>query len=243
MSMKERILQLYNLNKIDKELHELISLRGDMPAKIEDLSSEKNQLDERADDLRRELDEIVTSENIVAEENDHLLEKIEKNDNLLRSGAVKNNKEYDALAKEIEDANAKIIENEKASKEDNSVRISTMENELVLIAGQLEDVNVELEQNLKELEELTKQTGEEENELNAEREKLLSGIHPEDLSYYERISKVRFGEAVAIVRKGSCLGCYSSIPPQKAIEIRTADKFYSCESCGRILIAEELITA
>jgi len=243
MSMKERILQLYKLNQIDKELHELISLRGDIPAKIEDLSSEKNLHDKRANDLRAELDAIVAAESNVQTENNHLLEKIEKNDELLRSGAVKSNKEYDALAKEIEDATNKIKDNEKAAKEDNSAKKSAIENELVLIAGQLEEVNVELDQNLKELEELTKQTGEEETELNGQREEILKGIHPDDLSYYERISKVRFGEAVAVVRKGSCLGCYSSIPPQKAIEIRTADKFYACESCGRILIAEEIITA
>ncbi|MEO8514922.1 MAG: C4-type zinc ribbon domain-containing protein [Ignavibacteria bacterium] len=241
--MKERILQLYKLNQVDKELHELISLRGDIPAKIEDLSSEKNELDERAAELKREQDEIISAENNVAAENDHLLEKIEKNDELLRSGAVKSNKEYDALAREIDDAKTKIQENEKASKEDNSARKSAIENELTLIAGQLEDVNVELEQNLKELEELTKQTGEEETELNSQREEIIKTIEPEDIAYYDRISKVRFGEAVAIVRKGSCLGCYSSIPPQKAIEIRMAEKFFACESCGRILIAEEMITA
>ncbi len=243
MSMKERILQLYKLNQIDKELNELISLRGDIPAKIEDLSSEKNQLDERATELNRELVEISSAESSVIEENDHLLEKIEKNDELLRTGAVKSNKEYDALSREIDDAKAKIIENERISKEDNSARKSAIENELILIAGQLEDVNVELEQNLNELEELTKQTGEEEKELNLERDEILKTIEPEDISYYDRISKVRFGEAVALVRKGSCLGCYSSIPPQKAIEIRMAEKFFACESCGRILIAEEMITA
>lgn len=243
MSMKERILQLYKLNRIDRELHELISLRGDIPAKIEDLSSEKRELDERANELRKELDTIVEAENNVQNENTHLLEKIEKNDELLRSGAVKSNKEYDALAKEIDEATTKIKENEKAAKDDNSARKSAIENELVLIAGQLEDVNVELDQNLKELEELTKQTGEEETELNSQREEIIKSIEPEDLAYYDRISSVKYGEAVAVVRKGSCLGCYSSIPPQKAIEIRTADKFYACESCGRILIAEEIITA
>lgn len=241
--MKERILQLYKLNQIDKELNELISLRGDIPAKIEDLSSEKKQLDERAIELNRELVELTSAENSVIEENDHLLEKIEKNDELLRTGAVKNNKEYDALSREIDDAKAKIIENERTSKEDNSARKSAIENELILIAGQLEDVNVELEQNLSELEELTKQTGEEESELNSQRDDIIKTIEPEDISYYDRISKVRFGEAVALVRKGSCLGCYSSIPPQKTIEIRMAQKFFACESCGRILIAEEMITA
>ncbi len=243
MSMKERILKLYNLNKIDRELSELISLRGDIPARIDDLSSEKKQLDDRANELRGELDDINSSESNVQSENDELLKKIEKNDELLRSGALKSNKEYDALAKEIDDAETKIKNNEKAAKEDNSARKAAIENELVLIAGQLEDVNVELDQNLKELEELTKQTGEEEKELTSQRDELLKDIDPEDLAHYERISSVKFGEAVAVVRKGSCLGCYSSIPPQKAIEIRTADKFYSCESCGRILIAEEIITA
>lgn len=243
MSMKERLLLLYKLNRIDRELHELYSLRGDIPAKIEDLNSEKSEFDERTSTLKAELEDILNAEKNVQSENETLLERIEKDDERLRSGAVKSNKEYDALAKEIEDAKTRIKENERAAKEDNSARKSAIENELLLINGQLEDVNTELEQNRKELEELTKQTGEEEKELTGEREELIAKIDPDDYEHYSRLSKVRFGEAVAVVRKGSCLGCYSSIPPQKAIEIRMAEKFYACESCGRILIAEELITA
>jgi hypothetical protein len=49
------------------------------------------------------------------------------------------------------------------------------------------------------------------------------------------------GEAAAIVRKGNCSGCYNSIPPQRVIEIKTAEKVFTCQSCGRILISEELI--
>ncbi|MBE2217987.1 MAG: hypothetical protein IAE90_07290 [Ignavibacteria bacterium] len=243
MSMKERLIGLYKLNKVDRELHELMSLRGDIPLRIEDLESEKREHDNRAAELRKELEDIISAEEGVQTENDTLLEKIEKNDERLRSGALKSNKEYDALAKEIEDAKEKIHLNEKASKEDNSARKGEIENELSLIAGQLDEVNAELETNNHELEELTRQTGEEEKELVAERNEILKNIDPEDFAHYERISKVKYGEAVAIVRKGSCLGCYSSIPPQKAIEIRMAEKFYACESCGRILIAEELITA
>ncbi len=243
MSMKERLLLLYKLNRIDRELHELYSLRGDIPAKIEDLNSEKLELDERSNTLKAELEDILNAEKNVQAENDELLVRIEKDDERLRSGAVKSNKEYDALAKEIEDAKTRIKENERAAKEDTSARRLAIENEMLLIDGQLEDVNTELEQNQKELEELTKQTGEEEKELSTERKELISKIDPEDYEHYERLSKVRFGEAIAVVRKGSCLGCYSSIPPQKAIEIRMAEKFYACESCGRILIAEEMITA
>lgn len=243
MSMKERLLLLYKLNQVDKELHELFSLRGDIPVRIEDLESEKRELDQRSAEIQEQLDGITNAEKSVQEENDHLLEKIEKNDELLRAGAVKSNKEYDALAKEIEDAKEKIKLNEKAAKEDNSAKRSSIENELLLIKGQLDEIDAELASNQKDLEEVTKQTGEEETDLKTQREDILKNMDAEDLAHYERISKVLYGEAVAVVRKGSCLGCYSSIPPQKAIEIRMAQRFYSCESCGRILIAEELITA
>jgi uncharacterized protein len=241
--MKERLLLLYRLNQVDKELNELFSLRGDIPVRIEDLESEKRELDQRSAEIQEQLDEITNAEKNVQEENDHLLEKIEKNDELLRAGAVKSNKEYDALAGEIEDAKEKIKLNEKAAKEDNLAKRSSIENELLLIKGQLDEIDAELESNQKDLEEVTKQTGEEETDLKTQREDILKNMDAEDLVHYERISKVLYGEAVAVVRKGSCLGCYSSIPPQKAIEIRMAQRFYSCESCGRILIAEELITA
>ena len=147
------------------------------------------------------------------------------------------------MAKEIEDAKTKIEENERTLKDGFSKRKEELKNELMLIRGQLDEVNDELEQNSKELDELSKQTEEEEKELVGKREEILPQIPTEDIEFYERINKVKYGEAIAVVRKGSCLGCYSSIPPQKTIEIRMAERFYNCESCGRILIAEELITA
>lgn len=241
--VKERLLLLYKLNKIDKELNELISLRGDIPSKIEDLTFEKKELDSRVAELQAELDEIFNIEKTSQEENDKLLEKIEKDDKVLRSGSLKSNKEYDAMAREIEDANQKIQENEKKIKDGFTARKDELKNELSLIRGQLDEVNDELEHNHKELEELSKQTSEEEKELVTQKDEIIKQVMPEDIEYYDRINKVKYGEAVAIVRKGSCLGCYSSIPPQKTIEIRMAERFYNCESCGRILIAEELITA
>jgi predicted nucleic acid-binding Zn-ribbon protein len=160
---------------------------------------------------------------------------------MLRSGKVKTNKEYDSLAKEIQDAKDKIEENEKSLKEKYSERKSILENEISLIQKELQELEAELTENKNELDELSKMTEDEENELKSRRESLISQIIPEDLEFYQTINNVKFGEAVAVVRKGSCLGCYNSIPPQKAIEIKMAQKFYFCESCGRILISEELI--
>lgn len=241
--VKDRLLLLYKLNQVDKELNELISLRGDIPERIAELTAEKKTLDDRVDGLQKELDDIFNAEKSSQDENDKLLEQIEKDDKVLRSGELKSNKEYDAMAKEIENANTKIEENEKKLKDGFTAKKDKLKNELSLIRGQLDEVNEELEQNSKELEELTKQTEEEEKELLAKRQEVLPQISSEDMEFYDRVNKVKYGEAIAVVRKGSCLGCYSSIPPQKTIEIRMAERFFTCESCGRILIAEELIIA
>jgi predicted nucleic acid-binding Zn-ribbon protein len=168
---------------------------------------------------------------------------MEKNDELLRSGSAKSNKEYNALAKEIDDAKAKILGNEKMLKDEHIGKKEKLTAETETLKTQLSEIVTELEQNQKELQELSKQTEEEEKELKNQREDVVGKMTPEDIEHYDRKNSVKFGEAVAVVRKGSCLGCYSSIPPQKSIEIRMAERMFACESCGRILIAEELITA
>jgi predicted nucleic acid-binding Zn-ribbon protein len=239
--MKERLQLLYKLHKIDRELLELYSLRGDIPEKIDGFTRQKNEYEEQFAAMQVQLDEINKVEQQVQQENDTLLKRIEKNDELLRSGSVKSNKEYDALAREIELANIKIRENEKMLKEEYSEKKQDLAFQLGGLKAQIAEVKEDLEMNIQELEELTKQTEEEENDLKSKREEILPDIMPEDMESYNRINDSRYGEAMALVRKGSCLGCYSSIPPQRVIEIKMADRLFHCESCGRILIAEELI--
>jgi len=239
--MKDRLLLLYKLHKIDRELLELYSLRGDIPAKIEELTAQCNKLEGDFKSMQEQLSAINEIEDSVQEENDRLLEKIEKNDEILRSGAVKSNREYDALAKEIDDAKSKIDENERVLKDEYSGKKQDLAFQLGGLKVQISEVKEELEINTNELKELTKQTEEEESELKAARGELLRKIGGEDMESYNRINDSRYGEAMALVRKGSCLGCYSSIPPQRVIEIKMADHLYHCESCGRILIAEELL--
>src|ERR1051325_3783475 len=99
--MKERLLKLYELNKIDNELQEIKSLKGDLPLEIEQLRESKSEADAKRDSLKNEIDEIEEAEKTILTENEKYTKKIEKNDNLLRSGAVKTNEEYNALAREI----------------------------------------------------------------------------------------------------------------------------------------------
>jgi uncharacterized protein len=239
--MKERLILLYELNKIDKELQELYGLRGDIPAMIEELSETKNEKENELNEVKDELAVIEENEKTLIKENEAHSKKIDKNDNLLRAGAVKTNQEYNALAKEIEDAYEHIGKNDAVLDKEIKVKKNELTEKLTTLQTELEELKVNLDANQEKLAALNEQTKEEEKELKEQRKDLLPKINPEDLEYYNRINDVRFGDSMAVVRKGSCLGCFNSIPPQRVIEIRMVDRFFHCESCGRILISEELI--
>jgi predicted nucleic acid-binding Zn-ribbon protein len=239
--MKERLKLLYELNKIDKELQELDNLRGDIPQQIEELESKKREQEEILNELKTELAEIEVNEKKVKEDNEALTSKIDKNDNLLRAGAVKTNQEYNALAKEIEDAYEKMGANDNVLNNEINVKKGELTEKINTLQTELDVLTENLNMNKETLTVLNEQTEEEEHELKKQRDMLVPGINPDDLEYYEQINRVKFGDSMAIVRKGSCLGCFNSIPPQRVIEIKMAEHFFHCESCGRILISEEFI--
>ncbi|MGA2668081.1 MAG: C4-type zinc ribbon domain-containing protein [Ignavibacteria bacterium] len=239
--MRQRLILLYELNKIDKELQELYSLKGDIPLLIAELSENKNEKEQTLKELTDELNALEENEKILQKENETHSQKIDRDDNLLRAGAVKTNQEYNALAKEIEDAYEFIGKNDAILEKEIKVKKAELTEQHTTLRTELDELEKDLVINTEKLATLNEQTEEEERELKKQREELVPKIIPEDLEYYNRINNVRFGDTMAVVRKGSCLGCYNSIPPQRVIEIRMADKFFHCESCGRILISEELI--
>jgi uncharacterized protein len=237
--MKDRLLFLYELNKIDKELGEISSERGDLPEEIEEMKLRKDELDKREKVLEDELEVLVNLENKLVTENEAFTKRIDKNDIILRSGGVNSNDEYNALAKEIEDAYANIGKNEEIIKNDITGKKQDIGDKVGKIQTELDEIEATLNEKEKRLQELIEETEEEEKELNDKRKIALKKVVPEDLAYYEDINSKKFGDSMAIVRKGSCLGCFNSIPPQRCLEIRMAEQFFKCESCGRILIAEE----
>lgn len=240
--MKERLIKLYRLNKIDKELAELHELKGDLPQQIEELNEQKSETEEALNELTTQLQEIETKEEELAKQIKEITTKIERDDILLREGGVSSNKEYEALAKEIEMGYEKIEEHENLIESELKPKKDSLTEKINSHKQEFDEMSVKLAELEEELKVLSEQNQEEESGLNSQRTQLLSEISQEDLDYYERINAAMYGDAVAVVRKGSCLGCYSSVPPQKAIEIRMAERFFNCESCGRILIAEELIS-
>ena len=68
-----------------------------------------------------------------------------------------------------------------------------------------------------------------------ERKAVAATISPQLLAHYERIRKRWHGVVIADATDGRCAACQMKLRPQYFQELRHADKFYFCESCGRIL--------
>lgn len=67
--------------------------------------------------------------------------------------------------------------------------------------------------------------------LHAERARIAQGLSPEVLQRYDQVRR-RHARAVAPVRRGVCLGCFTVRPTKSAALRHGLD---TCERCGRIL--------
>lgn len=235
--MLERLSTLYELQLIDNQLDELEELRGDLPAAVNDLKfqiqSIEEQIDAKEDDKKKSLSK--------RKQNDDDVDRMNANLKKFKSQLyqVRNNKEYDALTKEIDHTEAQItkLETESAALED---LVQKLKSEIKEIEPQLENFSKELKEKETELKQIIKANEREEARLNDKRDKVKNKVKKPDYNTYMRIRKALGGEAVVTIIRAACSGCHNVVPPQRQIEIRSNKRLFSCESCGRILVSPDL---
>jgi hypothetical protein len=238
-SLNDKLITLYELTKIDKELAEIDEEKGDLPEKIRGLLENIDTIEAIIKEDSGKVEQFEKEKQQLIKDNKVHEEKMSKYDELKYN--AKSNKEYDEIVKSI-DAFIELIEkNEKRIKEIDSLN-ATVVKDIEERNLRNEEYKKELEENKEHLNELNTEFEDEENELTKKRELLIVKIDDETRSLYERINSGSMrGEAIAIVRKGNCSGCYNSVPPQREIEIKMAEEVFTCQSCGRILIDESIL--
>jgi len=149
--------------------------------------------------------------------------------------AVKTNKEYAALLKEIstEENNIGRLEEEIISLYDEAEGIEEEKKEEEKIIARAKD---NFEKNGKRLEERKVEFEKDIEERKRERERMRSELDPNLLKRYDRVRKSRDGIAVVKIQGENCGGCFSAVPPQIINEVKGGGKILTCESCGRMLI-------
>jgi len=153
---------------------------------------------------------------------------------------VRNNREYDALTKEVEFQSLEIQLAEKRIREF-TAQLTQRKEEVESAQNELNDRRNDLEAKRSELTDIVAETELEEKELINKSEQQQRMIEERLLIAYKRIRKnARNGLAVVPVERDACGGCFSYIPPQRQLDIKLHKKIIVCEFCGRILVDMEL---
>ncbi|MCX7879271.1 MAG: C4-type zinc ribbon domain-containing protein [Ignavibacteria bacterium] len=235
--MKYPLQYLVALSLVDRKQDDLEDEYGDLPERIQEMKEKYEELESFVKETQRILEEdrlFIMNSKKALEELKAREERLSKQQFLVR-----NNKEFDAITREIEYAR-----NEHARISQELQQAKVKEENLVVI---LEQQKKSAEEALKELRELEKDyeliatnQNEELNEIKMARMKIIERLDKYPLELYNRIRNSH-KDAIVKVKKNSCTGCFSHIPPQKIVEIRNnLDKLYTCENCGRILYPEDL---
>ncbi len=237
-SIQEKIMALYELQKIDSQIDEINKIKGVLPTEVADLEDEVAGLKSRMDGIKSGIEEINLRTRAAKEEIEQDKILIEKYNEQQKN--VRNNREFDAISKEIEYQELQIQLSEKHLKEF-SAELKVRKKQLEDTEALLEERKIDLDLKKTELESIDRETAKEVEELMAEVDKAVEKIDDRLLAAYRRIrSNVHNGLGVVTVKRDACGGCYNRIPPQRQYEIRQGKKIIVCEYCGRILVSDEL---
>jgi Zn-ribbon protein, possibly nucleic acid-binding len=235
-SMYEKIMALYELQKIDSQIDEINKIKGELPLEVEDLEDEIAGLQTRIANINAEIEELNNLTKQRKREIDQAQIQIAKYTE--QQNNVRNNREFDAISKEIEYQQLEITLAEKRLKE-YAGAIKAKKASLESTDALLAERNVDLTAKKTELESIEGETAAQIEELSAQGDAAKAKIDERLLGAYNRIrSKVHNGLAVVTVKRDACRGCFNRIPPQRQSDIRQGKKLIVCEYCGRILVPD-----
>lgn len=230
--MKEQIELLVKLQEEDRRTDRLKWQICQGPERIRVLEKELQTLEENIGADEGRIQDLKKSQRQYEADIEDGLAHIRKSRGRLMN--IKNNKEYRALLKEIDE-----IKKENTDKED--MILSCLE--------ELEGLNEELEAKGKGLsamqdriksEKITidKEIAhfqEELSDIEKSRENLRQTIDPRLLANYKQIKTGSGGIAIALVDNATCSECHLNIPPQMYNELQKQDTLKFCPHCQRIL--------
>jgi len=232
-----RLKVLYQLQLVDDQLDKLEELRGDLPNMVSSLENSINVLKTEISEK-----EVAQKESVEKRaQNEEEVEKLKESQKKFKAQLyqVRNNKEYDALTKEIDHSDEQIA---KLEAENNALAdlSKSLSEQIEEVKPKLDELDQELKEREADLKEIIKANESEENILLAERKKIEDQVKKPDVSVYMRIRKAKKGKAVSTIRRSACSGCHNIVPSQRQLEIRRNARIFTCEYCGRILISQEI---
>ena len=235
--MKENLLLLIKLQECDSQLVKLSAKRKKLPDDIDKLDKEFSSFKEGIEKNKIKYDELkarhTESENKIKKLDESMVKTKE------RMLEVKNNKEYQAMLKEIGIA--------ESSRGDIETLIISILEELDKLSILVKKDDETLKQSRNKYEQEKKIIEDDLNTIDADvvdwekkRIDLQKSVSDDLLARYEKIKKRNKGVGVISVWKAVCNGCHMNIPPQLYNELQKSNELLSCPNCNRIIYFQDM---
>ncbi|MCR9013725.1 zinc ribbon domain-containing protein [Aquiflexum gelatinilyticum] len=236
-TVAQKLEALLNLQKIDSRLDSIFKVRGALPEEVQDLEDEIAGYETRLqkfhtdtvaleEDIKRFKDNIKESEKLIKKYQEQQMN-------------VRNNREYDAITKELELQDLEIQVSKKKIGEAQA-KIEFKNNEVNELQEILKERQKDLNNKKDELGTIVSESENDESKLKSEREKAIKKIEDRLVKSYTKIrTNAKNGLAVVMVKRGACGGCFNVVPPQRQADIREKKKIIVCEHCGRVFAGVE----
>lgn len=238
VSVEQKLIALYSLQQSDSQIDKIRIIRGELPLEVQDLEDEIEGLETRIAKFNDEIEVLnsaVTDKDTAIKNSNALIKRYEEQ--LLN---VRNNREYDALSKEVEFQKLEIELSEKRVKEA-KYKIDLLQAEVDQAQAKLDERKQDLEAKKGELDGIVEETKKDEIELQKRSEENEKFIEERLLTAYKRIrTNALNGLAVVQIERDACGGCFNKIPPQHQLDIKLHKKIIVCEYCGRILVDSDI---
>ena len=229
--MKEQIQLLEQLQGIDDQIDRYQDDLNRLPLEVQELAKnlvitrrEMSEAREKSPEIEKELRKKESDLTIEQE-------KIKRSERRLLT--IKNQKEYNALSREVK-LGKKVA--------------SEIEDAILNLMTELETIKKTIDKKEKDYENFEqaflKKKSESESagvrakdalvSLGQERDRIIGALERDLLKKYETVRQAR-GNGIAEVKNGSCNGCHMAIPAQLSIRVLKQEELITCPNCQRIL--------
>jgi predicted nucleic acid-binding Zn-ribbon protein len=232
LTIAQKLEALLKLQSIDSQLDELKKIRGDLPEEVRDLEDDIAGFETRIGKFNADiqvLEEEIDRNKAIKKDSEKLITRYKD-----QQMNVRNNREFDAISKEVE---LQTLEIELADKKINeaSFKIRNKQEEIKATQSALDERKEDLKAKMQELNQITSESRDEEKGLLKDRDDQATHIEERLLKSYNKIRENALnGLAVVVVKRGACGGCFNVVPPQRQADIRDKKKIIVCEHCGRV---------
>lgn len=236
--LKATIRQLIGLQEIDAQIVALEARRDQIPLQIEAqvraVQKAERALEgvqKKALDLRKTIDQ----RNLDVKSYDEKIHnsKVKLND-------ITTNDAYKAMLSQIAG-----FETDRGRVEEDILELSYKLDEMQpVIDSAKKDVDAAKREHDVRQKELQTEAGTQDEKidaLKAKRGEFTTGLVPDAADLYERVSRIRKGNAIAPVRDSHCQGCMMNLTLQEVSKLTACKELVACRTCSRMLYLPEAL--